>query len=205
MVEAEALCSPDVTHRANPSRQRGRTTGAPFASEMPDIAETISLDHKIEAVLTAAVADCDSTPGVDVAADPRRARNVCSCATTAAPSPIAAPTRFTEPDRTSPIAKIPTTPVSSASRTRSGEGTSAPVWMGDAASGEPRRGRVGAGEDEQMRDGLLLLGSRAAVAPAHALQPLVGRPGEFHDFGVADHVDVGASRNAVDQVARHGL
>jgi len=129
VVEAEALCSPDVTHRANPSRQRGRTTGAPFASEMPDIAETISLDHKIEAVLTAAVADCDSTPGVDVAADPRRARNVCSCATTAAPSPIAAPTRFTEPDRTSPIAKIPTTPVSSASRTRSGEGTSAPVWM----------------------------------------------------------------------------
>src|SRR5204862_280257 len=59
----------------------------------------------------------------------RRERKVCSWATTAAPSPMAAPTRFTEPERTSPTAKIPSTPVSSGNRTRSVEPTSAPVRM----------------------------------------------------------------------------
>src|SRR5262249_14126997 len=44
--------------------------------------------------------------------EPRRSRNVCSCATTAAPSPMAAPTRFTEPQRTPPTAKMPPRPLS---------------------------------------------------------------------------------------------
>ena len=43
--------------------------------------------------------------GALVAVGSRLARKVCSCATTAAPSPMAAPTRFTEPQRTSPTAK----------------------------------------------------------------------------------------------------
>src|SRR5262249_10245063 len=63
------------------------------------------------------------------AAAPRRPRNVCNCPTTAAPSPMAAPTRFTEPLRTSPTAKMPSTPVSSDIGPRSVERTSAPVGM----------------------------------------------------------------------------
>src|SRR5665213_1412349 len=46
-----------------------------------------------------------------LAVSPRKA---CSAATTWAPSPIAPPTRLTEPDRTSPTAKTPGTEVSSA-------------------------------------------------------------------------------------------
>src|SRR5205085_4985278 len=63
------------------------------------------------------------------AGEPRRERKVCSWATTAAPSPMAAPTRFTEPERTSPTAKMPSTPVSIGRRTCSVEPTSAPVRM----------------------------------------------------------------------------
>src|SRR5258708_29368286 len=43
------------------------------------------------------------------------ARAICNSAPTTAPSPIAAPTRLTEPDRTSPEAKTPRTLVSSGS------------------------------------------------------------------------------------------
>src|SRR6187551_2778379 len=41
------------------------------------------------------------------------ARKPCSAATTCAPSPIAPPTRLTEPERTSPTANTPGTEVSS--------------------------------------------------------------------------------------------
>src|SRR4029077_3748990 len=44
---------------------------------------------------------------------PAAARNVCTATTTCAPSPTAAATRLTEPERTSPIAKMPGTLVSS--------------------------------------------------------------------------------------------
>src|SRR5712692_11266355 len=40
-------------------------------------------------------------------------RNPCSAATTCAPSPIAPPTRLTDPERTSPTANTPGTEVSS--------------------------------------------------------------------------------------------
>src|SRR5262249_28500104 len=50
-------------------------------------------------------AACRSRAGATVG----RARKAWICATTAAPSPIAAPTRFTEPARTSPIANTPAT------------------------------------------------------------------------------------------------
>src|ERR1700712_6142840 len=49
--------------------------------------------------------------GVAFAASPR---NPCNAATTWAPSPIAPPTRLTEPERTSPTANTPGTDVSSA-------------------------------------------------------------------------------------------
>src|ERR1700751_4429670 len=41
------------------------------------------------------------------ALSPRSARKACSAATTCAPSPTAAATRLTEPERTSPIANRP--------------------------------------------------------------------------------------------------
>ena len=62
------------------------------------------------------------------------ARRACSSATATAPSPIAAPARLTDPDRTSPIANTPRTLVSSVSGRRerlfdgrTSEGTSKPV------------------------------------------------------------------------------
>jgi hypothetical protein len=64
-----------------------------------------------------------------------------SSATTPAPSPIAAPTRFTEPDRASPMANTPPTLVSSGSARpdrlfdeRTSGGTSGPVKMKFLAS-----------------------------------------------------------------------
>src|ERR1700746_2145894 len=50
------------------------------------------------------------------ALSPRSARKACSAATTCAPSPTAAATRLTEPERTSPIAKTPRRLVSSGLR-----------------------------------------------------------------------------------------
>src|ERR1700704_7097926 len=62
------------------------------------------------------------------------ARTACSSAPTTAPSPIAAPTRLTDPDRTSPEANTPRTLVSSANGRpdplfdrRASDGTSVPV------------------------------------------------------------------------------
>src|SRR5690348_3490178 len=51
--------------------------------------------------------------GVYVTGFNESARKPCSAATTCAPSPIAPPTRFTEPERTSPTANTPGTDVSS--------------------------------------------------------------------------------------------
>src|SRR5712675_74642 len=68
-------------------------------------------------------------------------RAACSSATTTAPSPIAAPTRLTDPERTSPIAKTPRTLVSRGSRRPDPlfarwtlDGTSGPVKMNFLAS-----------------------------------------------------------------------
>ncbi len=57
------------------------------------------------------------------------------------------------------------------------------VVEGDAAAREPARCRIGAGEEEQVGDGVLLLGTGAPVAPTDALQTLVGRAEELGDFG----------------------
>src|SRR5262249_54247397 len=48
-----------------------------------------------------------------------------------------------------------------------------PLVQRHAAAFEPGRGRIGAGEDEEMTDLALLLGPGSTVAPADALQPLV--------------------------------
>ena len=69
------------------------------------------------------------------------ARTACSSATTTAPSPIAAPTRLTDPDRTSPMANTPRTLVSSGNGRPdrlfdqlTSDGTSEPVRMKFLAS-----------------------------------------------------------------------
>src|ERR1700674_1583938 len=56
-------------------------------------------------------------------------RAVCSSAPTTAPSPMAAPTRLTDPDRTSPEANTPRTLVSS------GSGRPDPFFDGRAPEG----------------------------------------------------------------------
>src|ERR1700730_12810851 len=63
------------------------------------------------------------------------ARTVCSSAPTTAPSPIAAPTRLTDPDRTSPAANTPRALVSS------GSGRPDPLFDERASDGtaDPRR------------------------------------------------------------------
>ena len=130
--------------------------------------------------------------------------------TTAAPSPIAAPTRFTEPARTSPTAKIPATLVSIGSGGRPITPALVPVRMNPfSSSGTPQptsqdARRICAGEDEEVRDGALLLGPAATVTPAHALQPLVGCTGELDDSGLAEDGDVGRGGDPVDQIAGHG-
>src|SRR3981189_2181156 len=57
------------------------------------------------------------------------ARAVCSSAPTTAPSPMAAPTRLTDPGRTSPEANTPRTLVSS------GSGRPGPLFDGRGAGG----------------------------------------------------------------------
>src|SRR5258705_3190877 len=74
-------------------------------------------------------------------AAPSFARTACSSATTTAPSPIAAPTRLTDPDRTSPMANTLRTLASRRNRRpdplfarRTSDGTSEPVTMKFLAS-----------------------------------------------------------------------
>src|ERR1700732_2928102 len=56
---------------------------------------------------------CLPVLAVSAALSPASARKACSAATTCAPSPTDAATRLTDPERTSPIANTPATPVSS--------------------------------------------------------------------------------------------
>src|SRR6266852_2044094 len=63
------------------------------------------------------------------------------------------------------------------------------------------RTHVGAGEEEQVGDGVLLFVSGETVAPAHAPQPLVGGAQELDDLGLADHPDVGAGSDPLDEIA----
>ena len=99
----------------------------------------------------------------------------------------------TEPQRTSPTAKTPSTPVSSGSGTRSVEPTSAPVRMKPFSSrGMPQPLRqLAAGsapvKRNRWREGVLFLGTGAPVAPPHAAADRVGRAEELHDLGVAEH------------------
>src|SRR4249920_1429876 len=85
-----------------------------------------------------------------------------------------------------------------------GTGPDEPLLVdGDAAAVEPGCNRIGASEDEQVGDGLLFLGPGASVAPAHALQSLVGRAEELNDLGLTKHRDVRRTRYPFDEIARH--
>ncbi len=142
-------------------------------------------------------------------AEPRRARKVWSCATTAAPSPMAAPTRFTEPQRTSPTAKMPSTPVSSGSGIRSVEPTSPPVRTKPFSSrGTPQPvSQLAAGSAPVKRNRWAM--ACCSSAPVRLLRqrtpfrPLFGCAEELDDLGIAENRDVRCGRDSIDEVARH--
>src|SRR6202035_5184833 len=124
------------------------------------------------------------------AASPRKP---CSAATTWAPSPIAPPTRLTDPERTSPTANTPGTEVSS----------EAAAVDRDAAAIEPVGGGIGADEQEQVADlGGVILAAQPA-APAHPLERSVFGAFQRDHLGVEDQFDIRRGLDALDQVARH--
>src|SRR5216684_4068672 len=139
-----------------------------------------------------------STRLARAAVESRRERNVCSWATTAAPSPMAAPTRFTEPQRTSPMAKIPSTPVSNGSSSRPVERTSAPARTKPfSSSGMPHpASQLAAGSAPVKRNKWEMACSSSF--PVRRLRQRMPRSPwsagaqELDDLGLADHPDVGA-------------
>src|SRR6202041_3515313 len=112
-------------------------------------------------------------------------RNPCSAATTCAPSPIAPPTRLTDPERTSPTANTPGTEVSS------------------AATGEPAGGGIGADEQEQIAKLGGAAFTRQPAAPAHALQGNVFGALKRDHLGIEHELDIRRGLDALDQVTRH--
>ena len=146
------------------------------------------------------------------------ARTACSSATTTAPSPIAAPTRLTDPDRTSPMANTPRTLVSSGSGRpdrlfdgRTSDGTSEPVKneilgvQSDPAVLEPARCRIRADEEKDVADRLLRLLAGHIIAPAYALQLLFRTPVQGNDFRLGQYFDIVGRLDAVDEILRHAL
>src|ERR1700689_3760678 len=92
------------------SVQRGPTSGPALSVDFTRLCKspsTLSVDYLYadEALRSRAnAAGSDCCDGVEA-----RRRKACSSGTTAAPSPMAPPTRLTEPERTSPTAKTPVT------------------------------------------------------------------------------------------------
>src|SRR4029079_13403083 len=85
-----------------------------------------------------------------------------------------------------------------------GTGPDEPLLVdGDAAAVEPGCSRIDAGEDEQLGDRVLFLGTGPSIAPPHALESLVGRAEELNDLGLIEHGDVLRTRYSIDEVARH--
>src|SRR6202171_2202476 len=128
-----------------------------------------------DAVLHLIAARCDTAaPFVSAA---------CNSAPTTAPSPIAAPTRLTEPDRTSPEANTLRTLVSSGSGRpdplfdrRASGGMSDPVRMKFLPSkatplslSQPVAGSAPM-KQKTWRTGFSISSARQIVAPAHALE-----------------------------------
>ena len=60
----------------------------------------------------------------------------------------------------------------------------------DAAAHEPARSGIRAGEEEQVGDLVLVLGSRAPVAAPDAMQTVVRRAEELDDLGIEEYRDV---------------
>ena len=134
------------------------------------------------------------------------------CATTAAPSPIAPPTRLTEPERTSPTANTPGTLDSSAAggvarkraaRGRAGEHEAVRVDR-DAAAFEPVGLGLGADEQEDVARRAARARRRCAgCARSRRRGRASASPCRRGELGVRVQLDVGRGLDAVDQVARH--
>src|SRR3954470_2494424 len=148
------------------------------------------------------------------------ARKPCSAATTCAPSPIAPPTRLTEPERTSPTANTPGTEVSSGDAccpsfclhcvpvttqpprsTITPQPSSQPV----AGSAPTNRKRLRMSMPLSSPDSRLRQRTRSseAPAPAHASERAPRRTFERDHLGVEYKLDVRRGLDALDQIARH--
>src|SRR6201996_7173950 len=114
---------------------------------------------------------------------------LCTEAIALAPSPVAAATRFIEPEWTSPTANTPGTLVSNARGRRPGRsrvvagqldvGPDEPVVLG-GDPGQPVRGGLGADEAEQTRARLGLGLVRRPVGDADLLEEVLAiQPGDL--------------------------
>jgi hypothetical protein len=125
---------------------------------------------------------------------------------------MAAPTRLTDPDRTSPEANTPRMLVSCGSGRpdrlldgRAPEGMSEPVKTKFLPSRAIPLSRFRADEAKDMADRLLRLFAVHIVAPAHALQLLLAAAIEGNDLRSGQHLDIVDRLDAVDEILRHAL
>ena len=140
----------------------------------------------------------------------RVARKPCSAATTCAPSPIAPPTRLTDPERTSPTANTPGTDVSSADGGRlSPLPHCAPVTTKPPRSTmtpQPSSQSV-AGSAPTNRNRLRI--STAVSSPPRRLRQRTRCQRSFlaavepDDLGIEQQFDVRRGLDPLDQIARH--
>src|SRR5712692_7675286 len=115
---------------------------------------------------------------------------------------MAPPTRFTDPARTSPIAKTPGTLVSRGSREPLPVVTK-PLSSTDVAILQPFGGGLCAEEHEDVADRPRFLLTRVAVPPGHGFDAGLALAAQPDDFGPRAQLDVGDAGDALDQVFRH--
>ena len=128
-----------------------------------------------------------------------------------APSPIAPPTRLTEPERTSPTANTPGTAFPARTPAApSAPRDCAPVSTKPSAIEPSRRSRrASRSSDRRRRTGTgvrmsaLSSSRRRPAAPAHALTP--SRRPRARRSRSRSQVDVRRGRDAVDQIFRHAV
>src|SRR5262249_26017528 len=127
----------------------------------------------------------------------------CSVATTCAPSPTAAATRLIEPERTSPIAKIPRRLVSSGLRVSLQSPPVSTKPLASNATPDPDSHPVFRSAPMNKNRWLLRLRTRSpdpwqAARLQHSVAALQTR-----DLRLRQHFHVRQAGNSIDQVARH--
>jgi len=139
-------------------------------------------------------------------------RQRCTKAIAMPPSPTDAATRFTDPERMSPTAKIPVALVSKANGSRSpfhtplhriGSRQDEAVLVAPDLRGQPASRRFGADEDEERPR----LPSRCRAGPSiddlDRLELFISV--HRHNLGSCFDPDVGFGRDLLDEIRRHAF